>query len=222
MFAIPVFVGATRIEFVRRKSEAVSSSSWLNLLAEVAQGFRLRRRVTLTQSSKGLGPLTAGVLRPFVLLPPSSGEWSTAKRRVVLLHELAHIKRLDVLTQWVAKLSCAVFWMHPLAWLAARQMWIERERACDDLVLAAGEEPMEYSRQLVEFAAQSRQPRWTATATLAMARPQELEDRLHRILDDARDRSPVSRRVLLGVTFLCLALVASVATAGRIVVRDSK
>ena len=222
VFAIPVFVGATRIEFVRRKSEAVSSSSWLSLLAEVAQGFRLRRRVTLTQSSKGLGPLTAGVLRPFVLLPPSSGEWSTAKRRVVLLHELAHIKRLDVLTQWVAKLSCAVFWMHPLAWLAARQMRIERERACDDLVLAAGEEPMEYSRQLVEFAAQSRQPRWTATATLAMARPQELEDRLHRILDDERDRSPVSRRVLFGVTFLCLALVASVATAGRIVVRDSK
>ena len=221
LILLPLLAGFLRVEVVRWRAEKIRSPSWLELLSDVARGLRLLRPVSLTRSSLGLSPMTAGILRPYVLLPQSSDDWPTAKRRIVLLHELAHIKRWDVLTQWVAKLACAVFWMHPLVWLAARQMRVERERACDDLVLAAGEKPADYSQQLVEFAAQSVSPRWMASATLAMARPQELEDRLHRILDRDKDRRPFSKRSFLLCGLICFGLTAGVASAGRVVVRDA-
>jgi beta-lactamase regulating signal transducer with metallopeptidase domain len=85
-----------------------------------------------------VGPLTLGVFQPVVLIPADARDWNLERRRVVILHELAHIRRYDVLTQICAQVVCAMYWYHPLVWIAARRMRFERETACDDLVLTAG------------------------------------------------------------------------------------
>ena len=128
-------------------------------------------------------PLTWGWIRPVVLLPGDAEGWPTERRRVVLLHELAHVKRLDCLTQQLAQLSCAVYWFNPLFWWASMRMMVERETACDDLVLLSGVRPSEYAGHLLAVARERRTDRGVKTVAVAMARQANLERRLRTILD---------------------------------------
>ena len=107
---------------------------------------------------------------------------------------MAHVKRHDCLTQAIAHAACSVYWFHPLVWLAARRLRVEREHACDDLVLKSGASGPDYADQLLQLARSARwsgQPLWTA---VAMARPSQLEGRLLAILDPSLDRRGPSRR----------------------------
>ena len=97
-------------------------------------------------------PMAAGLLRPAVLLPEDAEAWPGEQRRAVLTHELGHVKRHDCLTQALAHAACALYWFHPLAWVAAWRLRVERERACDDLVLRAGASGPDYADQLLQLA----------------------------------------------------------------------
>ncbi len=105
----------------------------------------------------------------------------------MLLHELAHVARLDCLTQTLAMVACAMYWFHPAAWWAARRLRVERELACDDRVIAAGTEPREYAGHLLEIAYALGASRAPALA-VTMARRGQLESRLLAALDAARNR----------------------------------
>jgi uncharacterized protein (TIGR03435 family) len=113
--------------------------------------------------------------------------WSNDRRRSVLLHELAHVARHDCLTQILAAIVCAIYWVHPGVWWIARRLRIERELACDDRVLAAGSDPGDYAKQLLELAYSLRVE--TAPAlVVTMAARQSLEGRLLALLDAGRNR----------------------------------
>src|SRR5690606_6299228 len=116
----------------------------------------------------------------------------------------------DPLTHLLAQAACAIHWMNPLAWLAARRLRIERERACDDLVLAYGTSGPDYADQLLTIARTMRTGRLsaaTAGASLAMARRSQLEGRLMSILDPTVPRTGVSRtRVALATAVAAAAI----------------
>ena len=141
-------------------------------------------------------PVAYGVWRPTVLMPAAADGWTEDRLRIVLLHELAHVKRRDCLTHMLAQVACGLYWFNPLAWVAARRVRAERERACDDLVLAAGTPGPDYADQLLEIARVMRAGRFpsiVAGASLAMAHRSQLEGRLMAILDPSVPRSGVSR-----------------------------
>jgi len=134
--------------------------------------------------------MTWGLWQPVILLPGDAGGWPPGRRRVVLLHELAHVRRHDCLTQVLAQAACALHWFNPLVWLAARRFAIERERACDDQVLEVGTRASDYAEHLLEVARSLHQRQNWALASVAMARRSQFEGRLVAILD------PKARRVL--------------------------
>ena len=183
---ISVALGHVRLMRLGRQGLPLQTSDWALLLRQAGDALRLRRPVRLWQSADNLMPLTWGWWRPVVLLPAEAAEWPTQRRRVVLLHELAHVKRWDCLTQTVARMVCALYWINPLVWLAARRMCIERERACDDLVLNGGCKASDYASQLVEIAQTYRHI--PQVAAIAMARSPQIQGRIAAIVDASRAR----------------------------------
>jgi len=144
-------------------------------------------------------PLTVGIRRPTVVVPRSAESWSDDRRQAVLLHELAHIERHDCATQIVAAIACAVYWPHPLIWLAAARMRFERELACDDAVLNRGMSATDYAAHLLEIA-RGLSARRTPIVAVSMAAQTQLERRLRAVIEARRPRGTVRRKAVLAAT----------------------
>jgi beta-lactamase regulating signal transducer with metallopeptidase domain len=97
-------------------------------------------------------PVTVGFLHPTVIFPEHWPQWSPAQLDAILTHEYAHVRRRDSLVQWLALLNRALFWFHPVAWWLERHLSALAEEACDDVVLARGHGPREYSDYLIDMA----------------------------------------------------------------------
>ncbi|HTL06155.1 MAG TPA: M56 family metallopeptidase, partial [Gemmatimonadales bacterium] len=180
-----------------RSATPLTGPGWGDALDEATRSSGVGRRVRLLGSERISVPMTWGLIRPVILLPQGGGGWSAERRHAVLLHELAHVARWDYATQLAARLCCALYWFNPLVWVAARALRSERERACDDRVLAAGARASAYAGELLELARSSFGDTSPGVA-LAMARRSELEGRLLAILNPAiRRESPGARSVLL-------------------------
>src|SRR5262249_35410910 len=151
-----------------------------------------------------------GTRRPTIVLPASAGEWTDDRRRAVLLHELAHVARLDCLVQRLSALAGAIYWPHPGVWWATRRLRVERGLARADRVRAAGAGARDYAGPLLELAPSLRVAPAPATA-LGMARPRQLERRLLAILDAARNRAAPGRRGLIAAAAIAGAALLSVA-----------
>jgi HEAT repeat protein len=137
-------------------------------------------------------PFAAGVRRPLIVLPADAEEWSVAKREAVLIHELGHVRRRDMVGHTLGRIVCALYWFHPLVWTAARRLRDASEHACDDLALRLGVVPSDYAQHLLDIVTKVRNPN-TPTAAIAMARRKEFEGRMLAILDPALHRGEPSR-----------------------------
>lgn len=137
--------------------------------------------------------MTWGVMRPIVILPWEAQHWPFQRLRVVLLHELAHIKGWDYLHLLLTRIVCLIYWPNPLVWLAARQAGNDQETACDNRVLACGTTPFSYAEQLVDFVRQLRQrPRGQARLAVALSEELNTRDRIRSILNRQADRRPLT------------------------------
>jgi hypothetical protein len=206
-------VAIARIAWLNRVTGRVRDESWLVLVDELSHELGLTRRVRVLQAQGPAMPMTWGIRRPTILLPAEADEWDAERRRDVLLHELAHVKRHDFLIQLVARIACAVYWFHPLVWLAAARLREERERACDDHVLRAGATPSVYATHLLEIARGLRAARATSLASVAMARPAQLATRLLDVLDTRRSRDTLSIRSAMPAWIAAIAVVVPLAAA---------
>ena len=167
--------------------------------------------VRLLESREAPMPLAWGIRRPAVVLPVEARDWPADRLRTVVLHEWMHILRRDLLAQAVGQAACCLFWFHPLAWVAARQLRRERERACDDAVLLRGIAAHDYAGHLVELvrAMAARKQQWASAA--GMAERSDLEARVRALLDRRRARQPLSRRAALTVSIAAAAMLLPLA-----------
>ena len=189
---------------VTRSATAVSDPLLIESLGAACARLGLRQPVSLLRSRRRLVPSVWGLWRPSLLLPAESHEWDERRFQAVLLHELAHVKRADLPALFATQIACALHWYNPLVWVAAWRLGIERERACDDLVLNAGVKASDYAGHLLAVATNlhERGP----SGALAMARPSRLEARLTAILSEGVNRRGVPRGLVLASFALGLAL----------------
>ena len=182
-FALPMAMGLRQARTLRQ-----AGMSWWRGQAEaeaLARETGIRRPIEVLLHEALPGPMTCGVLRPAVLLPADARDWGKEDLRRALVHELEHVRRMDWASQCVARAVCAVYWFHPLVWMARRQFELEAERACDDAVLGRSEATA-YADQLVELA--QRLSAASESPLLAMANRSDLATRVGAVLDGRQRR----------------------------------
>ncbi|HEY6099675.1 MAG TPA: M56 family metallopeptidase, partial [Anaeromyxobacter sp.] len=185
--------GWLRIRGIERTAEPLCDREWLEAARELADRLGVPGRVRLVESPDVAVAMTAGVRRPVLLVHAGARKWAADRRRVVLLHELAHVRRRDWLTFVLAEIAVAVYWFHPLAWVARRVARTNAERACDDLVLENGTKPSVYAAHLLGIVRALKPGVGGALPVLAMARPSQFEDRMRAILNPGLQRRGPSR-----------------------------
>jgi beta-lactamase regulating signal transducer with metallopeptidase domain len=181
---ITIAGGLLTLRRISRRSRTLTDSDFVALVDATKKSLGIERRVKIIVAEAAAMPATWGVIHPTVMLPADAESWTEERRRIVLLHELAHVKRNDSLLQMLAQVCCAVYWFHPGVWITARKLRSERELACDEHVLAVGINACDYASHLLEIATRFRPPLNTSIAAVAMARPSQLEGRLVAMLSD--------------------------------------
>jgi TonB family protein len=203
-----LLVGTARLIWIASRAEPLFIPQWMRLSAELSRAIGLKRPVRLLQDRGASMPVTWGVLRPRVLLPKGAEHWPAARMRVVLSHELAHIRRQDWLVQILAEVGRAMYWFNPLVWAGCKRLREESEYACDDAVLNSGIHAPDYAEHLLDLARRLRSSDRAWSVALAMARQSNLERRFIAMLNPSLNRRSITKKTafLTALGALCLML----------------
>lgn len=196
------------ITFVRRSRNwsRVEDPQINSLLARCCRTAGVRTGISILVTDEATGPAVAGMFRRRLLIPATMlRDFTPDRLEMIFLHELAHIRRFDVLVQELLLILRATHWFNPFAWWTLSRMQLEREMACDEFVLSAlgAESRQEYGRTLLEVLergfGRSLIPGLLGTL-----------DRLQQRVQSIRDYRPRSRVA----TAFALALVCAIGAVG--------
>jgi uncharacterized protein (TIGR03435 family) len=204
LFGLPVVVGVVQVRRFRR-----TGVPWLDgqrVVSALASEAGLRRPVDVALHESIGAPATCGIRRHVILFPIDARTWSDDDIARAAVHELEHVRRADSLISAFARIICAAYWFHPLAWVAWRRLTLEAERACDDAVLRRAE-PTTYADQLVKLA--GRLTTNSQHPLLAMANRNDLVQRVAAVLDHRQARGRAG--FTLGAVITVAALTAAIA-----------
>ncbi len=168
---------------------------WQPEFLDWLQKFPHRGQIRILLSEAVRLPAAIGFFRPAIVLPSwTLRELSADELKVIVLHELAHLRRWDDWTNLAQKLVKALFFFHPAVWWIDSRLALEREVACDDMVLAHTQNAAGYASSLISLAERaisdkSRGGRALLLAQTVLGRVRELSQRLAQILDTKRPRT---------------------------------
>lgn len=213
-WALPAFalllltlVGIVRLGRLRARADVMVDPAWLAALAAAQRRLGLKHGIALLVSSELRSPVSWGIMRPVILLDAQAAD-EHARAEAIIVHELAHVARLDWLALLLGRIAIALFWFNPLVWLLARQGHELSEQAADDAVLRSDVPGPDYAEVLVGAARHATPPLLLAANGVAPHRS-SLARRVVAILDARRNRVPVRLAWML----LSLAGTGAVATA---------
>ncbi len=194
LFLVPVVTGIWQVRKLRQ-----TALPW-------REGQALVEGVEVLLHESLAGPIACGVWRPAIVFSSDAPTWNAEDLQRAMVHELEHVRRFDWLSQCVARAICALYWFHPLVWIARDRLALEAERSCDDAVLRSSE-PTAYADQLVELA--ERLSAAARTPLLTMANRADLAVRVGAVLDNRQSRG---RAGMHSIVLACVAAVALVLT----------
>jgi uncharacterized protein (TIGR03435 family) len=201
---LPMVVGLWRIRSLRRAGFPWAGGQ--SIVERLARDAGIRRQVDVLLHEASPGPMTCGLLHPAIILSPDAQTWEEEELNRALVHELEHVRRGDWVSQCLVRAVCAMYWFHPLVWMAWRQLALEAERSCDDAVLKRSEATV-YADQLVVLA--RRLSMAAKIPLIAMANRADLAARVGAVLDS---RQPRGRAGALALALACAAAALLVIT----------
>jgi TonB family protein len=216
-----LMTGIVRLRRVAARARRVCDARWTGIAADVAAGYGLSREIVVLQTDSANLLATWGCRRPRVLLPSHARRWSLDRLNVVLAHEFAHIRRHDWLVQITVEVLRTIVWFNPLMWIACTRLRRESEQACDDAVLGRGVAASDYAAHLLELARMCRRPHFPWASAMPMAHPSMLERRITAMLNPQLNRQALSRRGLITIAALLVAVALPAATLRAVQAPDT-
>jgi hypothetical protein len=176
--------GLLRIRELRKTSTEIPVSDLAPQLRGRLEQKYCRRKITLCQNEQVRVPVAIGFFHPAVILPLwALKEMSTTELDAALLHEIAHLRRWDDITNVVQKVLGAFLFFHPAVWWIEKRLALNREMACDDVVLGETSNPREYANCLISLAEKSFFRRGIALAQAAVSHVRQTRLRVLQILN---------------------------------------
>jgi beta-lactamase regulating signal transducer with metallopeptidase domain/ABC-type glycerol-3-phosphate transport system substrate-binding protein len=196
-------LNVSRIYQTAQKEALIPHTALYTLVNSLKTQMGIYRPVQVIVARSVPVPMTFGLSRPVVLLPDA--QWDETRLRFVILHELSHIARWDALSNVLGLVATAFYWFNPLVWIAAKQLAVESEYACDDLVLQIEPSHTGYAQHLLDIARSIVAPRLSAVSPLIGR--SSLAHRIHSILNprQRREGTGAGRRLLIaGLALIAL------------------
>ncbi len=210
----PACFSAFSIWRIRQHALALRSQAWTDLLDELCEKTGLETKPEVLKASGVMAPVTCGLARTRILLPADCGDWPDSRRRAVLLHELAHIRRRDLPIQLFVHIVAALWWFQPLVWVVRRGIRHESELACDADAVALGMRPSQYANELLEIARTLGAHRSWTGAALSMIPASGFERRIAVILNPQPVLRSSGRAAISIIGLALVTLGASAVTLG--------
>lgn len=177
IMTIKLCLDLSQLRHMRRQGVMPMGTVWERHLKDLGKRMGITKKVQLFISETLQVPVMIGFLKPVILLPAAMvNNLSPEQLEAILLHELAHIKRNDYLLNIFQSIVETILFFNPFVWWISRNIRLEREHCCDDLVIAGTVQPMHYAKALVAL----EEYRITANP-MAMAAAHDKHFLLHRI-----------------------------------------
>lgn len=209
-----VLLGMWRIRRLSVRARVLTHGRWRDQADDIEREYGIQPQVRLMQSDHPTMLVTWGTIRPRILLPFAADRWADDRIRIVLCHELGHIRRRDWPILITANAMRWVYWFNPLAWIAYRALRQESEHACDDLVLDSGVKAADYATHLLAVAREAARQRHIWSPASAIAHPSTLEGRVRAMLNDRLNRTPLTLAGRLTAVSIAAAATLVIAGAG--------
>ncbi|MCP4452960.1 MAG: hypothetical protein GY809_15975, partial [Planctomycetes bacterium] len=206
-------VRAMRFAGTLRRSRVEIDDVLSQKIGDLSQRFRPGLTVQAYQLEGTGQPFVWGIFKGAIYLPANFCQTSTEHKRCsVLLHELAHVARLDPLVNFIQIVTQALYWFHPLVWVANKKIRAEREKCCDEIAIARFDTtPKEYGSAIVDTLTQEYESRM-AVPTLAVAGPvKNIEDRIRTIMRPGKQF--YSQPTFKALAIILVLAVVTIATA---------
>ncbi len=193
-------LGGVRFARLVRTASPVRDPVLIRQAEALRQRLGIHSDVRLLVSQATTTPMTGGLLRRVILFPASAAEWSPERWKVVLMHEMVHVRRRDVLRHLMGRTVLALYWFHPLSWVATMLAASASEEACDQEVLTLGTRPSEYAAHLLALAGSTSARRPVLTLPMSQQSHSQLERRIMAILTPFRPgRSGIGTALMVTV-----------------------
>jgi beta-lactamase regulating signal transducer with metallopeptidase domain len=197
VFLARIVFGAKKIRKSKDSISVTENPEITDILGDITIRLNIKRSICIGLSENQCMPAVHGIIKPVIILPQDAEKWSGNRKRSVILHEMAHIKRFDYLFNSLAYAVNLVFWFNPFVWYAVRRLHNEAERACDDMVISNGVRSTVYAQYLINSARLLLKQKCVSPLETAMAKKSSLEGRILSIIDEKKTRKRVSNRITI-------------------------
>ena len=204
-------IGIVTANRMLKRSDIITDERIFHCAERCARQLGLSRRIKLLQNRDISAPITFGIWNPVIILPAEAQEWDTSQISAIFIHELAHIQRYDSVWNALSHIASAVYWFNPLMWYAVRQLRIEQEHSCDDVVILSGGQPATYAEYLLSFMRSDRNSGLSPAGVLPFLRHNQIEMRIRAILNPVITRKRLKKSFVITAVFIAVITILPVA-----------